>query len=110
MLDLCGPTLIPFTVEEVGSETILKTRTPVVLRVNNPDERDPYLIFGQAPNLLGEDEDGIYSGSFAPSGYKLTYAFTGNVDYAIFASRVFVDFMLEQAGDPEFPYEEFLDD
>jgi hypothetical protein len=101
---------LPFTVEEVGSETILKTRTPVVLRVNNPDERDPYLIFGQAPNLLGEDEDGIYSGSFAPSGYKLTYAFTGNVDYAIFASRVFVDFMLEQAGDPEFPYEEFLDD
>ena len=101
---------LPFTVEEVGSETILKTRTPVVLRMNNPDERDPYLIFGQAPNLLGEDEDGIYSGSFAPSGYKLTYAFTGNVDYAIFASRVFVDFMLEQAGDPEFPYEEFLDD
>tara|TARA_B110000046_G_scaffold185820_1_gene229573 strand:+ start:5657 stop:7522 length:1866 start_codon:yes stop_codon:yes gene_type:complete len=101
---------LPFTVEEAGSETILKTRTPVVLRVNNPDERDPYLIFGQAPNGLGEDEDGIYSGSFAPSGYKLTYAFTGNVDYAIFASRVFVDFMLDQAGDPEFPYEQFLED
>ena len=103
-------TTLPFTVETVGSEIILKTQTPVVLRVNNPDERDPYLIFGQAPNGLGEDLDGIYSGSFAPSGYKLTYAFTGNVDYAIFASRVFVDFMLDQAGDPEFPYEEFLED
>ena len=101
---------LPFTVEEVGSETILKTQTPVVLRVNNPDERDPYLIFGQVPNGLGQDEDGIYGGSFTPSGFKLTYAFTGNLDYAIFASRVFVDFMLEQIGDPPFPYEEFLAD
>ena len=101
---------LPFTVETVGSEIILKTQTPVVLRVNNPDERDPYMIFGQVPNGLGQDEDGIYGGSFTPSGSKLTYAFTGNLDYAIFASRVFVDFMLEQGGNPVFPYEEFLAD
>ncbi len=101
---------LPFTVEEVGNETIIMTKSPVVFRVNNPDERDPYLIFGQAPNGLGQDEDGIYGGSFTPSGFKLTYAFTGNVDYAIFASRVFVDFMLEQGGNPVFPYEEFLAD
>ena len=101
---------LPFTVETVGSEIILKTQTPVVLRVNNPDERDPYMIFGQVPNGLGQDEDGIYGGSFTPSGFKLTYAFTGNLDYSIFASRVFVDFVLEQSGAPEFPYEEFLAD
>lgn len=101
---------LPFTVEEVGNETIIMTKSPVVLRVNNPDERDPYLIFGQAPNGLGQDEDGIYGGTFTPSGFKLTYAFTGNLDYAIFASRVFVDFMLEQGGNPVFPYEEFLAD
>ena len=100
---------LPFTVEEVGSEIILKTTSPVVLRVNNPDERDPYLIFGQAPSGI-RDEVGIYSGSFTPSGFKLTYAFTGNLDYSIFASRVFVDFVLEQSGAPEFPYEEFLAD
>ena len=101
---------LPFTVEEVGNETILMTKSPVVLRANNPDERDPYLIFGQVPNGLGQDENGIYGGTFTPSGTKFSYAFTGNLDYAIFASRVFVDFMLEQAGDPAFPYEEFLAD
>jgi hypothetical protein len=103
---------VPFTVEEVGSETILKTKTPVVLRVNNPDERAPYMIFGPAPSGqqddLGQDIVGIYGGEFIPSGVKLSYAFTGNLDYSIFASRVFVDFMLEQAGEPDFPYEEFL--
>jgi hypothetical protein len=101
---------LPFTVEEVGNETILMTKSPVVLRSNNPDERDPYLIFGQAPNGLGQDENGIYGGVFTPSGTKFSYAFTGNLDYAIFASRVFVDFMLQQSGAPEFPYEDFLVD
>lgn len=101
---------LPFTVEEVGSEIILKTKSPAVLRVNNPDERDPYLIFGTASNGLGQDENGVYGGSFTPSGFKLTYAFTGNLEYTIFASRVFVDFMLEQGGAPAFPYEEFLAD
>jgi hypothetical protein len=101
---------LPFTVEEVGNETILMTKSPVVLRANNPDEREPYLIFGQAPNGLGQDKNGIYGGTFTPSGTRFSYAFTGNIDYAIFASRVFVDFMLEQAGVPAFPYEEFLAD
>lgn len=101
---------LPFTVEEVGSEIILKTKTPVVLRLNNPDERSPYITFSQAPSGLGQDEVGIYGGEFTPSGYKTSYAFTGNLDYAIFASRVFVDFVLEMAGAPQFPYEVFLAD
>ncbi len=104
------PETLPFTVETVGSEIILKTRTPVVFRVNNPDERVPFLIFSQAPSGFGQNEVGIYSGEFVPSGFKMSFPFTGNLDYAIFASRVFVDFVLEQSGAPEFPYEEFLAD
>ena len=100
---------LPFTVETVGAESVLKTRTPVVFRVNNSDERAPFLIFSQTPSG-NNDEVGIYSGEFLPSGSKISYPFTGNLDYSIFASRVFVDFILEQSGAPEFPYEAFLAD
>ena len=95
-----------FEVVQAGLNTIIKTPSPQLYRANNPGELHPFLTFAKVPN--GQGSIGIYGGTFAPSGTRLSLPFNGNIDYGIFASRVLVDFVLDQTGEPAFPYATFL--
>ena len=96
----------PFSVLTVGENEIIRSPSPRLLRANNPDEIEPFQIFGKALN--GGGDYGIYGGDFVPSGTKLSLPFNGSLDYSIFASKVLVDFVFEQTGTPAFPYDDFL--
>jgi len=95
-----------FSIVTVGNEEIIKTPTPRLLRANNPGENASSIMFGKAKNTKGDIN--IFGGRFYSSGTKFSLPFNGSVDYTIFASRVLVDFVFEQTGMPEFPYDDFL--
>jgi len=97
-----------FDVVEIGEKELIKSKTPMVLRGNNPDETAPYLIFAETPN--GQGQNGIYSGDFNVSGTKISRPFTGDLDFGVFASKIFVDFVFEQSSIPAFPYDRFIAD
>ena len=97
---------LPFEIVTFGGTEIFKTRSPIVLRSNNPGDDAPYITFSKATNAYGFE--GIYGGGFTPSKTKLTRTFTGNLDYGVFVSKTFVDFVFEQVQVTPFPYDEFL--
>jgi hypothetical protein len=97
-----------FEVVTFGETKIFKTVAPKLYRANNQDDNEPYLIFGETTNTVGDN--GIFNGRFTPSNTKISMPYTGDTDNTIFASRVAVDFLFAQAGIPAFPYELFIED
>ena len=95
----------PFEVIEFGTTKVLKALSSNVYKANNPGE-EPYHIFSKVPNDNGVE--GIFSGSFTPQNTRISLPFNGSLEYGVFASRTFVDFVLEISQLPEFPYEAVL--
>jgi len=94
-----------FEVVTFGETEILKVLTPLVFRENNPDEREPYIIFSAAMNDLGVM--GVYSGVFTPTNTVIKLPFTGDTENQIVISRAALDFAFEQRGITPFAYELF---
>lgn len=96
-----------FDIETFGDTEILKVKTPLVYQANNTGDTTPYLIFSAASDADGVV--GVFYGDFVPSGTRISLPFTGDTEFGVFASRVFVDFALESTGLPAFPYDTFLE-
>ena len=97
-----------FEVVTFGETKIFKTVKPKLYRANNQDEESPYLIFGETTNTGGDNV--VFQGRFTPSNTKISLPFTGDPENTVFASRVAIDFIFEQAGISPFPYELFIED
>lgn len=95
-----------FSVETFGDVKLVKVATPKIYVKNNGSKGRSHHIFALGADSDGND--GIYNGDFVPSKVTTSRPFTGNTQEGVFASKIFLNTVLEQLGMPVFPYDELL--